>query len=65
MALAKMALQGEAMALTDTALRELHREAKRGEKVPMKSDGIRQGRATVAIRAVFRAHREILYSLIT
>ena len=34
-----MALQGEAMALTDTALRELHRRAKRGEKVPMKSDG--------------------------
>ena len=35
-----MALQeGEAMALTDTALRELHRRAKRGEKVPMKADG--------------------------
>ena len=39
MALAKMALQGEAMALTDTALRELHKRAKKGEKVPMKSDG--------------------------
>ena len=39
MALSEMALQGEAMALTDTALRELHRRAKRGEKVPMKSDG--------------------------
>ena len=27
------------MALTDTALRELHRRAGRGEKVGMKSDG--------------------------
>ena len=27
------------MALTDTTLRELHRRAKKGEKVPMKSDG--------------------------
>ena len=27
------------MALTDTALRELHKRAKKGEKVPMKSDG--------------------------
>ena len=27
------------MALTDTALRELHRRAKKGEDVPMKSDG--------------------------
>ena len=30
---------GDRMALTDTALRELHRRAKKGEDVPMKSDG--------------------------
>ena len=39
MALAKMALQGAAMALTDTAIRELHKRAKKGDKVPMNQTG--------------------------